>query len=111
MAEREGRRVVATAAAAFGPYDLEGPVQADIALLPLTLDRACGRGAYMMRMQPGAVTIAHTHALREEFLVMAGDLVDDDGTVFGPGDFIAYAPGTRHGSRTEGGCLILVVEY
>ena len=33
-----------------------------------------------MRMEPGAVTIAHDHAGMEEFLILEGDLVDSDGT-------------------------------
>ena len=47
----------------------------------------------------------------EEFLILEGDLVDDDGTVFGPGDFVSYQAGTVHNSRTEGGCLIAVFEW
>ena len=54
-----------------------------------------------MRMQPGAVTIAHDHPGMEEFLVLEGDLVDSDGTTFGPGDFVSYEAGTHHNSWTE----------
>ena len=54
-----------------------------------------------MRMEPGAVTIAHDHAGMEEFLVLEGDLVDSDGTTFGPGDFVSYDAGTHHNSWTE----------
>jgi len=43
--------------------------------------------------------------------ILEGDLVDSDGTRFGPGDFVSYAPGTHHSSRTEGGCLIAVFEW
>jgi hypothetical protein len=63
------------------------------------------------RMQSGAATIARDRALMEEFLVLDGDLVDSDGTVFGPSDFVRYEGGTRHNSWTEGGCLIAVVEW
>ena len=64
-----------------------------------------------MRMEPGAVTIAHDHAGMEEFLVLEGDLVDSDGTTFGPGDFVSYEAGTHHNSWTESGCLIAVFEW
>jgi hypothetical protein len=47
----------------------------------------------------------------EEFLVLEGDLVDSDGTTFGPGDFVSYEAGTHHNSWTEGGCLIAVFEW
>jgi anti-sigma factor ChrR (cupin superfamily) len=64
-----------------------------------------------MRMQPGAVTLAHVHGGTEDFLMLEGELVDDDGRVFKPGDFVSYAPGTEHKSRTDTGCLIAVFEW
>jgi anti-sigma factor ChrR (cupin superfamily) len=105
------RRVVRTAATPFQAYDMEGPVQPELAWLPVSYDPATGEGTYVMRMQPGAVTIEHEHAGMEEFLVLEGELVDDDGIVFGPGDFVSYRPGTRHSSRTESGCLLAVFEW
>ncbi len=110
MAGSADRTVVNLHEAPFGAYDLEGPVQPEMRLLEISYDRATGHGCYAMRMDPGAVTIAHDHAGYEEFLILEGDLVDSDGTVFGPGDFVSYRPGTHHHSRTEHGCLILVVE-
>jgi hypothetical protein len=47
----------------------------------------------------------------EEFLMLDGELVDDDGLVFRAGDFVSYEPGTRHNSRSERGCLIAVFEW
>ena len=70
-----------------------------------------GVAIWTLRMEPGAVTISHEHAGMEEFLILEGDLIDADGTVFGPGDFVSYEPGTTHNSRTEGGCLIAVFEW
>jgi quercetin dioxygenase-like cupin family protein len=64
-----------------------------------------------MRMSPGAATIAHTHPGQEEFLVVAGELIDGDGTLFKAGDFVSYAAGTRHDSRTETGCVLVVFEW
>ena len=46
----------------------------------------------------------------EEFLILEGEPIDDDGTVFGPGDSVSYAGGTHH-SRTDTGCLIAVFEW
>ncbi len=109
--ERSQRRIVPIHQAEFGQYDLDGPVQSDISLLEVSYDRATGNGCYFMRMQPGAVTVPHVHAGTEDFLILEGDLVDDDGTVFKPGDFVSYAPGSRHNSWTENGCLIAVFEW
>lgn len=108
--ESPARRVVNVHTAAFGPYSMEGPVQDDITWLPISWDERSGQGSYLMRMEPGAVTLEHEHAGFEEFLVLDGDLVDSDGTVFGPGDFVSYAGGTHH-SHTETGCLIAVFEW
>lgn len=104
------RHVVNVHTAQLQEYDLEGPVQPDISWLPISYDPATGHGTYVMRMQPGAVTIEHEHRGMEEFLVLEGDLVDSDGTVFGPGDFVSYTRGT-HNSWTESGCLIAVFEW
>ena len=60
-AGRPARIVVRTGAAAFQAYDLEGPVQPEMAWLPLSYRKEDGRGAYLMRMEAGAVTIEHTH--------------------------------------------------
>jgi anti-sigma factor ChrR (cupin superfamily) len=106
-----GRKAVNLHEAAFREYDMEGPVQPEMSWLPISYDGATGQGTYAMRMEPGAVTISHEHAGMEEFLILAGELIDGDGTVFGPGDFVSYEPGTTHSSRTESGCLIAVFEW
>jgi anti-sigma factor ChrR (cupin superfamily) len=111
MAEPAGRRSFNLFTTPFREYDLEGPVQEDMSWLPISYDEETGQGTYAMRMQPGAVTIAHEHAGMEEFLILEGDLVDSDGSVFGPGDFVSYEGGTLHNSWTVGGCVIAVFEW
>jgi anti-sigma factor ChrR (cupin superfamily) len=106
-----GRKVFNLHSAPFREYDMEGPVQPEMSWLPISYDEATGQGCYAMRMRPGAVTISHEHAGMEEFLILEGDLIDDDGTRFAPGDFVSYEPGTTHNSRTENGCLIAVFEW
>jgi anti-sigma factor ChrR (cupin superfamily) len=106
-----GRTMVNAHTTPFLPYDLEGPVQPEMSWLPLSYDSETGEGTYLMRMEPGAVTIAHDHPGMEEFLILEGDLVDSDGTVFGPGDFVSYEAGTHHNSWSETGCLIAVFEW
>lgn len=109
--ESAGRTVVNAHTSEYLPYDLEGPVQPEMSWLPLSFDRETQQGTYLMRMQPGAVTIAHDHPGMEEFLILEGDLVDSDGAVFGPGDFVSYEAGTHHNSWTENGCVIAVFEW
>jgi quercetin dioxygenase-like cupin family protein len=78
---------------------------------PLSYDPRTQRGSYLMRMEPGAVTIHHTHASREEFLVLEGELIEDDGTVLKTGDWVVYEPGSDHHTRTETGCLLLGLDW
>ena len=76
-------------------------------LLNISYSQETGRGWYVIRMAPGAATIPHTHGSREEYLILEGDLTESDGTVLKAGDFVSYAPGTHHNSRTETGCLLI----
>lgn len=108
--EIPGRRVITTGDA-FLPYDLEGPLQPEISWLPVSYDKATGQGCYLMRMQPGAVTIPHQHPGMEEILILEGELIDSDGRVLRRGDFVSYEAGTRHNSWTETGCLAAVFEW
>jgi anti-sigma factor ChrR (cupin superfamily) len=109
--EKNERRVIDIARTNFLPYDLEGPVQPDIAWLPVSYDRAKGEGSYLMRMQAGAKTIPHEHAGFEDFMILEGTLTDSDGRLLRQGDFISYRPGSYHNSWTETGCLIAVFEW
>ena len=106
-----GRQLFRTAGIPFAPYDFDGPVQDNMSYLKLDYDLKTGQGAYLIRMRPGAATIAHTHRRREEYYIIDGDLIEDDGTRLGPGDYVIYQPGTRHNSRTETGCLLLGIDY
>ena len=64
-------------------------------------------GSYISKLEPGTKTILHIHSGYEEFLILDGELIDSDGTIFKKGDFISYEPNSSHSSFTEKGCLIL----
>ena len=104
------RTIVKTASTPFGKYHWQ-PEKDDISFLALSYQGKSAQGAYIMRMQPGAETEWHTHGRREEYLVIEGDLVESDGTVLGPGDFVIYQPGSGHNSRTVNGCVLLGIDY
>jgi anti-sigma factor ChrR (cupin superfamily) len=70
MTHPQGRASANVHTTQFLEYDLEGPVQPEMSWLPLSFDRESQHGTYLMRMQPGAVTIAHHHPGMEEFLVL-----------------------------------------
>ncbi len=80
---RAGRRVVNLHTTPFQEYDLEGPTQPEL--------------SWLLGM--------------EEFLIVDGSLVDDDGAVFQAGDFVSYDADTHHNSRTETGCTMAVFEW
>jgi mannose-6-phosphate isomerase-like protein (cupin superfamily) len=107
----DAREIIKTARKEFGEYDFIDPIPKDIGFMKLSYDKASAQGAYMMRMAPGATTERHVHKRREEYYIVAGDLIESDGTVLGPGDFVIYPPGSTHNSRTETGCLILAIDY
>ncbi len=107
----EFRTVIRTGHVPFSVYDFDGPVQDDMSLLKLSYDDRRQQGAYMIRMQPGAETIVHTHRRREEYYIIEGDLVESDGRVLGPGDYVIHEPGSRHNSRTVNGCLLIGIDY
>ena len=105
------RSITPIATTPFQQYDLEGPAQPEMSWLPISYRKETGVGSYLMRMEPGAETIAHDHPGHEEFVVLEGELIDSDGAVFKAGDFVSFAPGTRHSSRTETGCVLAVFEW
>jgi anti-sigma factor ChrR (cupin superfamily) len=95
----------------FGAYDMEGPLQDDMSVLKVSYDETTQRGVYVMRMEPGAETIAHTHGSMEEFIILEGELIESDGTVLKKGDVCSYQPGSHHNSRTETGCVLLGIDW
>ena len=111
IGDATGRRVVALAGAGFEPYDLDGPLQPEITWQAISFDRVSQQGSYVMRMAPGARTIAHDHPGYEDFLILEGELTDSDGRVLARGDFVSYPPGSRHHSWTATGCVIAVFDW
>lgn len=107
----ELRRIIDTKSAKYDVYNFEGPALEGIYQLDLSYDRQTGHGAYMIRMEPGTVTTAHVHSLREQYLVLEGDVVESDGSVYGPGDYIIYEPGSEHNTGTVNGCLIIGFDF
>jgi anti-sigma factor ChrR (cupin superfamily) len=105
------RQIIDTNTAEYDIYDFGGPVLEGVHQLDLSYDRKTGHGVYMIRMEPGTVTTTHVHSLREEYLILEGDVVESDGTVLGPGDYVIYQPGTEHNSRTVNGCVVIGFEY
>ncbi len=101
------RRVANIAdAAAFEAFDDE--TAPGTSMLKLNTDLPRDVGFYIYKMDPGSRSTPHQHGGAEEFLMLEGELIDNDGTVYRQGDVVWLAPGTEHSSHTETGCLIAV---
>jgi anti-sigma factor ChrR (cupin superfamily) len=86
----------------------DGSVLGDQSYLQLDDSFEPGSGFYIYRMEPGAVTTPHEHTCRESFIILEGELIDNDGYVYRPGDFVMLGEGTQHSSTAPDGCLIAV---
>jgi anti-sigma factor ChrR (cupin superfamily) len=67
-----------------------------------------GRQTTLTRMEPGAKLPSHRHVGIEQSYVLAGTLVDDDGTCTA-GNFVWRRAGSVHDAWTPDGCLVLGV--
>lgn len=94
--------------AAYKPYDPTGKSEQGTSFIKLNTSTPKDVGFYIYRMAPGSQSTPHRHGGAEEFLMLEGELIDNDGTVYKPGDVVWLAGGTEHTSHTETGCLIAV---
>lgn len=102
------RRIEKSASNALRPFDRYGGVVPELEWRPLSKSEDGNQEIYLIRFKPGASSVPHEHTGIEEFLVLEGDLTDCDGVVFRAGDFVSYAPGSRHFSSSKNGCTLLV---
>lgn len=102
----ENRRVANVRDSEFVPFVSDGVENG--AVLQLGNTKPFGSGFHIYRMAPGETTVAHEHQSDEEFYMIEGDLVDHDGTKYGPGDLVWLHKGTEHTSHSPNGCLIVV---
>lgn len=106
--EARERRVANIRTADFEPWDAEGVAERGTSVLQLNPAQPRGVGFYIYKMEPGSQSTPHRHGGAEEFVMIEGELIDNDGTVYRPGDVVWLAPGTEHTSHTRTGCLIAV---
>ena len=91
----------------FKPFDKYGEPIAGWTWHKISFDEKTNFGSYISKLEPGTKTIPHIHSGHEEFLILDGELIDSDGTIFKKGDFVSYEPNSSHSSFTDKGCLIL----
>lgn len=89
-------------------FQSEGVDFPGISFIPLDERLPNGTGLHFFKMAPGALSPGHEHTCNEYFYVIEGDLVDNDGTRYGPGDMVMLRAGTQHSSHSPSGCTLLV---
>ena len=102
------RRTANIHSSAFTPYVFPDGKALGDSVLQLDESRPLADGFHVYRMPPGMTTRAHRHNGGEHLLILEGELVDSDGTIFRKGDLIFYEDGSEHSSHTPGGCLLAV---
>jgi len=91
----------------FKPFNKYGKPIKGWSWHKISFDERTNFGTYISKLDPNTKTLPHIHSGFEEFLILEGELIDSDGTVFKKGDFISYQPNSSHSSFTKKGCLIL----
>ena len=77
----------------FKPFDNYGKPIKGMSWHKISYEKEKGQGSYILKMDPGAKSIAHEHVDFEEFYMLDGELTDADGKIFKKGDFISFEPG------------------
>ena len=102
------RRIANIHQAAFTPFVYPDGLALGNAVLQLDDTVELGTGFHVYRMPPGMTTRSHRHNGHEQFLILEGELHENDGTIFRAGDLVFYRDGTEHNSFTPNGCLLAV---
>ena len=96
----------------FKPFDNYGEPVKGMSWHKISYDKSNGGfGTYILKMDAGAKSLPHIHQGYEEFYVIDGELIDDDGEAFKKGDYVKFEKGTKHSSHSEKGCTILVILF
>ena len=106
--DKDERLVVNIHEAKFQPWVMENGELHDSSVLQLDNSKPMGVGFHVYRMEPGSTTRPHVHTSHEEFLILSGELIDNDGTVYREGDLVWLKKGTEHSSYTKTGCTMTV---
>lgn len=105
---KDGERIIANIHnAQYVPFEMESG-ESSGSVLQLNASNRPGVGFHIYKMEPGLTTTAHQHTSDEEFLVLSGEIVDNDGTIYPQGDLVLMKKGTEHSSYSRDGCILAV---
>ena len=107
----ERRTIIETNNIHFSPYKRYGTAPSGLKWIPLSKDEKLEHEVFIIQFEPENSSRLHKHNGYEEFYVIDGELIDDDGKVFKKGDYIKFEKGTEHSSYSKKGCTLLVILY
>lgn len=103
------RQVISLATTPFRPCDRNGVMSPGSTWLPLGPEsKNNGLGWFAIRFASGARSETRHYPNVEEFYVLEGELINEDGERPKVGDFVRYEPGSEHSSLAPDGALNLV---
>ncbi len=108
---KERRKIIKTEHDYFKPYNRYGTVSTGLNWMSLSKNEKLEHEVFIVQFDPESCSSLHKHKGYEEFYVIDGELIDDDGKVFKKGDYIKYEKGTKHSSYSKTGCILLVILY
>ncbi len=95
--------------ASFMPYyDADGRQVPGQSYVQLDDTFPKGAGFTLYRMDPGSSSQPHEHTCHEQFYVIEGEIMDNDGYTYKTGDFVLLKTGTQHFSTTKTGATLVV---
>lgn len=71
-------------------------------------DEISESGAAIIKYYPGGVSPLHLHPSYELIYIFEGEMLTDQGVVK-KGDLIILPPGSKHSSKSDIGCLALII--
>ena len=107
-ARKVRRKVVNYKEAEFETYSLQGKPQADLSWHNISWSDEDDSGFFLIKFDPGGVSLPHEHLGTEEFVILEGEITDHDGWVYRPGDCVSLAKGSRHFSSSDTGAIVAV---
>ena len=105
--EADERRVANIHRDDFEPWSADADSASGESVLQLN-GQPRGTGFHIYKMAPGTCSNPHEHTQDEEFYMISGEIVDNDGTVYREGDLVWLKKGTQHSSYTKDGAVIAV---
>jgi hypothetical protein len=106
--ENTERLVVNINGAPFKQFVIDGHAIEGQSFLQLDDSFPEGTGFHIYRMAPGSSSQPHEHTSHEQFLVLDGEVVDNDGFVYREGDFVLLKKGTQHSGYSKTGATLAV---